>query len=57
MTRICRIVISSPVLACITSTAGSNLWHVWSQISIVKHLKNNQKIEVMNKQTKKQQRV
>ena len=53
MTRIYRLVISSPVLAC-TSTAGSNFWHVWSQICIVTRLKKITKNEGMNKQTNKQ---
>ena len=46
-TRICQLVISPPVLL-VTSTAGSNFWHVWYQICIVTHLKNNQKNEGMN---------
>ena len=37
MTKICRLIISSPML--VTSTAGSNFWHVWSQICIVTQFK------------------
>ena len=47
MTRICRLVISFPVLA-----AGNNFWHIWSQICIITHLKNNR--NKGNEQTNKQ---